>query len=60
MKYIFFDIDGTLLSHQEGISESTIETLRLFKKKMDTKYLYVQEDHMLKSQKLFINLTLME
>lgn len=31
MKYIFFDIDGTLLSHQEGISESTIETLRLLK-----------------------------
>lgn len=31
MKYIFFDIDGTLLSHEEGISPSTIEALNLLK-----------------------------
>lgn len=31
MKYIFFDIDGTLLSHEEGISPSTIEALYLLK-----------------------------
>lgn len=33
MKYIFFDIDGTLLSHEEGISPSTIEALNLLKEK---------------------------
>lgn len=31
MKYLFFDIDGTLLSHTEGISPKTIEALRLAK-----------------------------
>lgn len=31
MKYIFFDIYGTLLSHTEGISPKTIEALRLLK-----------------------------
>lgn len=31
MKYLFFDIDGTLLSHTEGISLSTIEALKLAK-----------------------------
>lgn len=30
-KYLFFDIDGTLLSHTEGISPSTIEALKLAK-----------------------------
>lgn len=33
MKYLFFDIDGTLLSHSEGISQSTIEALNLAKEK---------------------------
>lgn len=28
MKYLFFDIDGTLFSHKEGISQSTVEALR--------------------------------
>ncbi|MGX7072340.1 Cof-type HAD-IIB family hydrolase [Helcococcus kunzii] len=32
-KYLFFDIDGTLLSHTEGISPSTVEALRLCKEK---------------------------
>lgn len=31
MKYIFFDIDGTLFSHSEGISQSTVEALRMAK-----------------------------
>lgn len=31
MKYLFFDIDGTLLSHEEGISQSTIKALELAK-----------------------------
>ena len=31
MKYLFFDIDGTLLSHTRGISPKTIEGLRLLK-----------------------------
>lgn len=33
MKYLFFDIDGTLLSHTEGISKSTIDALKLAKEK---------------------------
>ena len=31
MKYLFFDIDGTLLSHTEGVSAKTIEALKLAK-----------------------------
>ncbi|HEY4544692.1 MAG TPA: Cof-type HAD-IIB family hydrolase [Tissierellaceae bacterium] len=31
MKYIFFDIDGTLLSHTEGIIESTAKALKMAK-----------------------------
>lgn len=33
MKYLFFDIDGTLLSHEEGISLSTIKGLSESKEK---------------------------
>lgn len=33
MKYIFFDIDGTLLSHEDGVYQSTIKALELAKKK---------------------------
>lgn len=32
-KYLFFDIDGTLLSYTEGISLSTVEALRMSKEK---------------------------
>lgn len=31
MKYIFFDIDGTLISHERGILESTIKALNKLK-----------------------------
>lgn len=33
MKYIFFDIDGTLLSHTKGIIESTAKALTMAKEK---------------------------
>ncbi|NLW52207.1 MAG: Cof-type HAD-IIB family hydrolase [Tissierellia bacterium] len=31
MKYIFFDIDGTLISYEKGISESTLNALKKLK-----------------------------